>query len=33
MIRLGICTDIANIDLVAEIGYDYMETGSLIRLK
>ena len=27
MIRLGICTDIANIDLVAEIGYDYMETG------
>ena len=27
MIRLGICTDIANIDLVADIGYDYLETG------
>ena len=27
MIRLGICTDIANIDTVADIGYDYLETG------
>ena len=27
MIRLGICTDIANIDTVARIGYDYLETG------
>ncbi len=27
MIKLGICTDISNIDLVAEIGYDYLETS------
>ena len=27
MIRLGICTDISNIDLVANIGFDYLETG------
>ena len=27
MIKLGICTDIANIGIVEKIGYDYMETG------
>lgn len=27
MIRLGICTDIANIKIVEHCGYEYMETG------
>lgn len=27
MIKLGICTDIANIAIVESCGYDYMETG------
>ena len=27
MIRLGVCTDVKNINELAEIGYDYLEYG------